>query len=163
MIIRQLHRIHHDFFEVLFCCPIFYTCYNLLRRTFMLHIQALLDIIFLTDAEWGVLVFMQACVAMLCVTDHFCPSNCVLATGLAEPGGDTRPKSITLWSGQWPVLLWQRVLPSRLMVSNLDQTDSLLCFISVHRAPNNGRSRTVWIRLGQWCSDFSERQNNLQG
>lgn len=81
--------------------------------------------------------------AMLCVTDHFCPLQlCPLATGLAEPGGDTWPKTISLWSGQWPVKYCGiRVLPSRLVVIQLDQTDSLLCFISVHREPDNGRKQ----------------------
>lgn len=83
---------------------------------------------------------------------------CPLATGLAEPGGDTWPKTISLWSGQWPIkYCGVRVLLNRLMVIQLDQTDSFCVLVLYTEHQIMEGSRIKRDRLGQWCSDFSER------
>ena len=81
---------------------------------------------------------------------------CTLGPGLAEPGGDTWLKTISLWSGQWPIRYCGiRVLPSRLMVIQLDQTGYCVLFLYMERQIMEG-SRIKQDRLGQWCSDFNE-------
>lgn len=82
---------------------------------------------------------------------------CPLGTVLAEPGGDTWPKTISLWSGQWSISYCGiRVLPSRLMVIQLNQTDSLCVLFLYMECQIMKGSRIKQDRLGQWCSDFSE-------